>query len=1026
MENVIVKFTGESDFSEVENDFLVLKEKEKELTAEMKRQQLEYSKSIKAIKDQVKGEELQAKAIKKVTDEHRKKTNELKSDLNTTKKTIKDLDSQMKSLDDTVASGVINKSFRSQIREVREEMARMKLAGEDTGETYEMLKQKLGEMVDTMADVGAEGRRMGSDTRGFDTLLEGAQVVSGGFAVAQGAMALAGEAGKEFEEVMVKLQAAIAITTGLQSIGNAVQKESNLMLAIGTFQKSMLVRAENLDTAAKSKNIIVSKGATAAQWAMNAAANANPYVLLATAIITVVGALYLFTVANKDASKSIKAQVASDEVWMEYLEIVTNRLNENRDAQIKNTETTLELAKAQGKSANELAAMEETLLRQKASRANSVRGFYAQELYDLEANKTKVMELTSSIMNAKKVADDEVTLMINGEFKTIDLEAAQGLLDSYQSKVDLALKVKLDAEEAVQELKEFEAAEAVRRKKLAIDDAIAAAKSRVEIARKFSGEEMQAKIDLIKAERVAALNDVNLTENQRKLIIIQSDKSILEAKREQRDNELQLDMDLQEAKLLNAEEGSLQELELRIDMLNTKAKIELNAADITEAKKLLIIEQNLKAINDLEKKYAFDRRKSVLNTDLSMLNAELSGLESWSKQKYQIQSDIVIKESELQKVAARESIKNKEELSAKLLEIDAATAAKIREIMRQSRAQELEEQTALNDAIYAEKVRQLDIDTVGVKSNYSTKKKYWDLEVEEINRLNQEAEQAYDDDIISYTDYLAKKEALRNRAHKVTMDQQELEKEAYKEAANTLLNSFIEVTEALNQKEQARIQQQLEDLNNYYTTDIEAARANAELKYVSKKELDKKERELKRQAAEAEQDAAVFQATLNGLIAITKTFASYGFTPAGLIAVAAQGIATGIQINAIKSSPLPAYWKGKKPQEGKGSGQFSKVGEYGPEVMWIPDNAAIVPAHASRDMASTIQHLASIGVPVGISRNSKGGIDIDYNKLGKAVADNVKIPEQKAITVHIDRDGITTRDSGNITTVMNNYYTMRS
>jgi hypothetical protein len=54
---------------------------------------------------------------------------------------------------------------------------------------------------------------------------------------------------------------------------------------------------------------------------------------------------------------------------------------------------------------------------------------------------------------------------------------------------------------------------------------------------------------------------------------------------------------------------------------------------------------------------------------------------------------------------------------------------------------------------------------------------------------------------------------------------------------------------------------------------------------------------------------------INGALAITKTYAAYGFTPAGIAAMALQAIATGLQIAAIKKEKPPAFKAGGYTKE---------------------------------------------------------------------------------------------------------------
>jgi hypothetical protein len=47
-------------------------------------------------------------------------------------------------------------------------------------------------------------------------------------------------------------------------------------------------------------------------------------------------------------------------------------------------------------------------------------------------------------------------------------------------------------------------------------------------------------------------------------------------------------------------------------------------------------------------------------------------------------------------------------------------------------------------------------------------------------------------------------------------------------------------------------------------------------------------------------------------------------------------------------------------------------------------------------------------------------LNIDYDRLGKAVAAN--IPQQKAVSVNVDRNGVTIIDNGNRRTYLNHKY----
>lgn len=104
--------------------------------------------------------------------------------------------------------------------------------------------------------------------------------------------------------------------------------------------------ATKLDTLAKSKNIIVSKGATAAQAALNAVAMANPYVVLATAIVAVSAALLAFAKNSVEAARQQRIMGREVDKTVESLQ----RMDSESDLYVR-------IGEAAGKSAKEIRKM---------------------------------------------------------------------------------------------------------------------------------------------------------------------------------------------------------------------------------------------------------------------------------------------------------------------------------------------------------------------------------------------------------------------------------------------------------------------------------------------------------------------------------------------------------------------------------------------------------------------------------------------------------------------------------------------
>ena len=212
-------------------------------------------------------------------------------------------------------------SMRAQLRLLTNEIAQTTLeyrrmtdaernsaAGMELKRKLEDLVKKAGELRDAMDDVNRQVRGEASDTKNFDAIAQGLNVVTSSAGAATSVFQMFGASQEDLINIQTKLQATLAISNALTVIQNNLQKESSLMLGIRTIQEKAHAAAISIRTAAEGRGIIVTKAATIAQAAFNLVAKANPYVLLATSILTVVGALVAFTVGSKEATAAEKRQ----------------------------------------------------------------------------------------------------------------------------------------------------------------------------------------------------------------------------------------------------------------------------------------------------------------------------------------------------------------------------------------------------------------------------------------------------------------------------------------------------------------------------------------------------------------------------------------------------------------------------------------------------------------------------------------------------------------------------------------------
>lgn len=228
---------------------------------------------------------------------------------------------------DAVAADAAPQSLRKDLKELTMEIAAATLeyqhmtaeekasaAGQELKQKIQDLTEKAGELKDVLGDVKESISNSASDTRGFDTLAESGQMVASVFGLCANAAQALGISNDSLQASMLKLQQAMQAVQALEKIQLLTQKQSNLMKGVAILQSKAAAAAAKIEAAASASATGATKAQTVAQAAFNVVAKANPYVLLATAILAVVGLIIGYTSATKDAtSADMEAKKAADE-----------------------------------------------------------------------------------------------------------------------------------------------------------------------------------------------------------------------------------------------------------------------------------------------------------------------------------------------------------------------------------------------------------------------------------------------------------------------------------------------------------------------------------------------------------------------------------------------------------------------------------------------------------------------------------------------------------------------------------------
>ena len=362
--------------------------------------------------------ELMKKALKAMSDEEKNTAGGMKlaeavDELDLAlKKSARSMGENQRNVGDYKIAG---ESMKKELRSMTEELANLILEfrnlsdeekkgakGRELSEKIKGLTRDAAELKDAIGDAGESIKGAASDTAGFDALTGALKMLTDGFTIAEGGAHLLGLSEKDLVEVQTKLQAAFTVSNALQEVQTALQKQSALMLGVTRVQSLAAAAAIRVKNAAEGEGVAVTKLAIVAQRTLNAVARMNPYVLLATAILTVVGAIALFTKGSKkmtEEEKEAAKAAAEEKKRLDDLKDVQKQLNDAREAGVKSA-------------ANEISKL--TVLYKAATNVNKPMRERVDAVKELKRQYPEYLgKLSDEVILAGKAADAYAALKNN-------------------------------------------------------------------------------------------------------------------------------------------------------------------------------------------------------------------------------------------------------------------------------------------------------------------------------------------------------------------------------------------------------------------------------------------------------------------------------------------------------------------------------------------------------------------------------------------------------------------------------------
>ena len=270
--NVIIRITGEADLSNAEEQVRSLKDRNRELTDQLKRLQEQEKADAKDIENTIKDRAQLSAKLKENADYYKREAGFINQDIDANKKNIKTLQQSVNQYNALSGAGV---KMRQQLMAMREEMLRMAEAGDTTSARFIELADQASTLSDTIGDAQAVITLLASDTKNLDAAMQVGGGLVGTFNAATSAMALLGGESEELQQAFLKVQAAMALLQGVQQVMTVLDKRSAANVVIRTAAIKLLNKVKGQQAVAETATTATTTTDTVAQTANTAATTAS-------------------------------------------------------------------------------------------------------------------------------------------------------------------------------------------------------------------------------------------------------------------------------------------------------------------------------------------------------------------------------------------------------------------------------------------------------------------------------------------------------------------------------------------------------------------------------------------------------------------------------------------------------------------------------------------------------------------------------------------------------------------------------
>jgi hypothetical protein len=525
-------------------------------------------------------------------------------------------------------------SLKKQLREAQQDVQALSDKFGATSEQAISAAKRAAELKDRIGDAKSLTDAFNPDAK-FKALTSSLSGVAGGFAAAQGAIALFGVESKEVEQALLKVQSAMALSQGVQAVGESIDSFKQLGAVIKN--STVFLKANemaNKATAITMKLFGASVETTSTSFrVLKGAIAATGIGLLVIALGEAVSMFQSFSSAAEDAAEK---QKELNESALKYAKVGLKAEQEFLDNQQK---VDIAKAKSRGASEKEIFNLEQSY---RKSKAESQVRFY-KEIKDVDAEAAADAKAEIEKANAEGQA---AQLEFNAKQAQARREAGKRASEEARQQREQDLKERLEAEKQAQirisELREsiFLSTFKNENEKKEAELTIAFNKEKDQVLANAKITE-QTKNDIILNLRIKFNNELNALRQEEKdkqaiadAKLLEDAAKTIEAEDELNFNKLKKDFANDEADRKKIAAKDLADLDKKLAKNETDLELEKNLLDqrdalleeqfanslISEDQYTASVEANAKARVDIAKKEA-DQKIALAQQSAAALTA---------------------------------------------------------------------------------------------------------------------------------------------------------------------------------------------------------------------------------------------------------------------------------------------------------------------------------------------------------------------------------------------------------------------